>query len=339
MDGFAIRSADGATPRRIAGESRAGAPARVPLGEGEAIRISTGAAVPEGADAVVQVERTSEEDGIIRVDGDVAPGANVRNRGEDLPAGDVVLERGLRLGPAELGVAVGAGRGTVRCTAVPRVAILGTGDELVAPGEPLGPGQIHESNTIALAALATTDGARVVSNELAPDDAAATERALAAALQDADVVLVSGGVSVGPHDHVKPSLERLGVAERFWRVALRPGKPTWFGTRGRTLVLGLPGNPVSAVVTYVLFGRLALATLQGAPPPRRRRAPLAHALPRHEARDEAVRVHLDDDGRAHSTGAQDSHLLSSMRGADALALVPRGEGVLPPGTVVELEPL
>jgi molybdopterin molybdotransferase len=339
MDGFAVRSADGDGPRRITGESRAGAPAHARLGEGEAIRISTGAAVPEGADAIVQVERTTEENGTVRVDGQVAPGANIRHPGEDLRAGDAVLDSGVRLGPAELGVAIGAGRGTVRCAAVPRVAIVGTGDELVRPGEPLGPGQIHESNTIALAALATTDGARVVSNELAPDEAAATERALAAALQDADLVLVSGGVSVGPHDHVKPTLERLGVAERFWRVALRPGKPTWFGTRGQTLVFGLPGNPVSALVTYVLFGRLALAALQGAPPPRRRRAPLAHALPRHAARDEAVRVRLDDEGRAHSTGPQGSHLLSSVRGADALALVPRGEGELSPGTVVELEAL
>jgi len=336
MDGFAIVAPGG--DLELVGESRAGAPFDGTLQTGQAVRISTGAALPAGADAVVMVERTEEAGGRVRAE--AAAGQNVRGAGEDLRAGAVVLEAGTRLGAAELGVAAGAGRAALRCARRPRVAIVATGDELVPPGEPLGPGQIHDSNALALATLAREAGAEVVASLRAPDDRAATEAALGEALEQADLVLVSGGVSVGPHDHVKPALEALGVSEVFWRVALRPGKPTWFGTNDATLVLGLPGNPVSALVTFVLFARPALAALQGAPDPGpRRHVELAHPVPRHPDRDEAVRVSLDLDGRAHLTGPQGSHVLSSMVGADGLAIVPRGEGELPAGTSVQLEPL
>jgi molybdopterin molybdotransferase len=243
------------------------------------------------------------------------------------------------VGPAELGVAAGAGRAALLVAMRPRVAIVATGDELVAPGEPLGPGQIHDSNALSLAALVHEAGGEVTASLRAADDRDATIAALQAALEVANLVLVSGGVSVGPHDHVKPALAQLGVEERFWRVALRPGKPTWFGVRGETLVLGLPGNPVSALVTFVLFAKPGLASLQGATRPAGRRVPLADAVQRHPDRDEAIRVRLDDEGRAHTTGPQGSHILSSMLGADGLAVVPRGEGELPAGTLVDLEPL
>jgi molybdopterin molybdotransferase len=338
MDGFAVRSWDPPV-LRVVGESRAGTPAEVAVGAGEAVRISTGAAMPEGADAVVPIERVREVAEDIELESPVVPGDNVRGAGDDLRAGERVLAAGTRLGPVELGVAIGAGRATLRCALRPRVAVLATGDELVDPGAPLGPGQIHDSNAAALVALARRAGAEVVSSRRAGDDRAATRAALGDALEATDLVLVSGGVSVGPHDHVKPALEELGVQERFWRVALRPGKPTWFGTRDAKLVLGLPGNPVSALVTFVLFARPAIAALQGAPPPRRRRAALATAIPRNPAREEAVRVSIDDDGRARPTGPQGSHVLSSMLGAEALALIPRGEGELAAGDVVELEPL
>jgi len=340
MDGFALRAADAASGRlRIAGESRAGAPAERPVGEGEAIRISTGAVMPDGADAVVPVERTQEADEELTIEGDVTAGDHVRGAGEDLRADEVVLERGTRLDPGALGIAVAAGRATLRCARRPRVSIVATGDELVDAGEPLGPGQIHDSNALTLAALARRDGAVVVGTRRASDDPQATRAALAAALDEADVVLVSGGVSVGPHDHVKPALTELGVEERFWRVALRPGKPTWFGVRDRTLVLGLPGNPVSAMVTFVLFARPALLGLQGAPPPRRRWAPLGVDRPRHPDRVEMIRVWLDQRGHAVPTGGQGSHQLSSMAGAHGLALIPRGEGRVEAGTLVEIEPL
>jgi molybdopterin molybdotransferase len=339
MDGFAVRSGPAERRLRIAGESRAGAPAAIALGADEAIRISTGAALPEGADAVLQIELVTEADGTVVLHEDVAPGRNVRHPGEDVRAGVTLLNAGAVLGPAELGVAVNAGRATVRCARRPRVAILATGDELVDPGAPLGPGQIHDSNAPMLHALATLAGAAPTTRRLA-DDRIATEAGIATALDEADLVVLSGGVSVGPHDHVKPALAATDVDEVFWRVALRPGRPTWFGVRRAdpaTLVLGLPGNPVSTYVTFILFARPALAALQGADPrPHLRRATLAEAIERHPDRDECVRVRIDEAGAATPTGPQGSHILSSLLGADGLAVIPRGEGALGAGSVVDV---
>jgi molybdopterin molybdotransferase len=336
MDGFAVRSGPSGRRLAIAGESRAGTPFTGEVSEGEAVRISTGAALPAGADAVLQIE-------LIEVDGDaivlqdaVAPGRNVRGAGGDLRGGTRVLAAGTRLGPAELG----AGRMNVRVTPRPRVAVITTGDELMEPGTPLQPGQIHDSNGPMLAALASRAGAEVVGRGHAVDDPEATRTVIAQALDAADVVVLAGGVSVGPHDHVKAALGDLGVRELLWRVALRPGKPTWLGERDGKLVLGLPGNPVSAYVTFLLFGRPALAKLAGADPTvPRTRAQLGAPLPRHPDRDELVRVRREPDGRVVATGPQDSHVLSSLLGAEALALIPRGEGELPAGTEVVLEPV
>jgi molybdopterin molybdotransferase len=335
MDGYAVRTGEAGRRLRIAGESRAGAPAQATLGEGEAFRISTGAALPAGADAVLQQELVELADGEVTLLDAVAAGRNVREPGEDLRAGDTVLARGTRLGPAELGVAINAGRARLECARRPRAAVLATGDELRPPGSPLAAGQIHDSNLVTLGALAVRDGAERVLSQHVPDDAAATRAALSAALDGADVVLISGGMSVGPHDHVKGALQELGAEERFWRVALRPGKPTWFGQRGDTLVFGLPGNPVSAMVTFLLFARPALAALQGAAPPARGRAVLGEPLTPNPNRDECVRVTLRD-GRAYATGPQGSHVLRSMTLADALAFVPRGSRALEAGDEVEL---
>jgi len=344
MDGYAITAGAAGRVLRLAGESRAGAPSTIPVRVGEAIRISTGAAVPDGADGVIRQEDVLATDGGIETQAQTAPGANIREAGEDMRAGTTVLAAGTRLGAAELGAAVAAGAGSLMVARRPRVRVLCTGDELRPPGAPLGPGEIHNSNGVMLVALAGRCGASVRDAERLADDRRATEAALDEALSEADVVVISGGVSVGPHDHVKPALAELGVTEQFWRVALQPGKPTWFGTREHTLVFGLPGNPVSAFVTFVLFAWPAIAGLQGARCDREPTdsAVLGSSVRRNPQRDQALRVRLEhQDGHlvALPDGPQGSHIVTSLIGADALALVPAGEGELAAGSAVTLERL
>lgn len=344
MDGYAVTPGPSGRTLTLAGESRAGAPAIDPLQAGQAIRISTGGAVPAGATAVIPQEQVEVRDGTIVTQAPVQEGDNVRDRGEDMRAGTSVLKAGTVLGAAELGAAVAAGAGQLLVARRPKVQVFSTGDELRAPGEPLGPGEIHNSNAPMLVALAEHDGAICAPAGRLPDDRAATEAGLEAALTAADVVIVSGGVSVGPHDHVKPALAALGVEEVFWRVALQPGKPTWFGRRGEVLVFGLPGNPVSAVVTFALFVSPALGRLQHRTEDRHldAEAVLGSSVRRNPDREQAMRVRLErDHGRlvALPNGPQGSHIVTSLLGADALALIPAGEGELPAGAAVALERL
>ncbi len=344
MDGYAIFAGPAQRTLRVVGESRAGEPSELHLGEEQAIRISTGAAVPQGASAVIRQEDVELVPDGIRTASATDPGENIRSAGEDMRAGTVVLRSGVKLGPAALAAAVAAGAGAVTTSMRPRVQVVSTGDELREPGEPLGPGEIHNSNAPMLVALAERCGALAARARRLPDDRAATERALAQALDASDVVIVSGGVSVGPHDHVKPALASLGVDERFWGIALQPGKPTWFGTKGPKLVFGLPGNPVSTFVTFWLFVSRALAALQGAEEESRAvpRASLGVAVRRNRHREQAVRVRLErhDGGLvAIPNGPQGSHIISSLLGADALALIPSGEGELEAGEPVALTPL
>jgi molybdopterin molybdotransferase len=342
MDGFLVAAGPAGRRLTIAGESRAGAPAARAPARGEAMRVSTGALVPEGAEAVIPVENvTVHDDGTLTTNRESKPHDHVRDAGEDVTHGSTVLRAGATLEAAEIGLAVIAGRATVQATRTPQVTVLATGDELIPPGEPLGPGQIHDSNALTLAALATRAGAHVTQRVHIADTEQDTKQKLQHALDTSDVVIISGGVSVGPHDHVKPALEALHVEEHFWRVKLRPGKPTWFGTHQGTLVFGLPGNPVSAMVTFLLFVRPALAKLQGGDPTRTRvPAQLSESIPRHSNRDEAVRVTLSEhDGRrqATPTGPQGSHQLTSMLNADGLALVTQGDGSAEQGATVEVE--
>jgi molybdopterin molybdotransferase len=360
MDGFAV-VAGPAAELDVIGEARAGHPYAGAVAPGQAVRISTGAVLPEGADAVVPVERTTASKEAGPGDGvcddpamrgecrhgrvsvpEIASGENVRRAGEDIPLDAVVLEAGTTLGPAELGVAASVGRAELKCARKPRVAVLATGDELTEPGTRLGPGGIYSSNAYALGAQVERAGGELVERVTVRDDAEGTRRALEEALERADVVIVSGGVSVGPHDHVKPALRDLGVEERFWGVRLRPGKPTWFGVRGETLAFGLPGNPVSAMVTFHLFARPALAAAQGARPDARRiTATLESAIERNPRREQAVRVNLlqgrNGPTAAPTKDAQGSHVLTSMVGADGLALIAPGEGEAPAGERVEVE--
>jgi molybdopterin molybdotransferase len=343
MDGFALPA--GAEGRlEVVGESRAGHPWTEPLQTGTAVRISTGAAVPGGTAAVVAIENVTEDEGAVEVP-PTPDGANVRLRGEDVQPGDVVLPRGAELSPPALGVLASVGRTAARCARRPLVAILATGDELTEPGAELEPGAIWSSNPLALAGQVVRAGGVVERTLSVPDAAGASRAAIGAALGSADVVCVSGGVSVGPHDHVKGALRDLGVEESFWGVALRPGKPAWFGTLDdggrRVLAFGLPGNPVSAMVTFRLFATPALRALQGADPgSARAEAVLDVPVARNPRRDQAVRCRLTaaaDGLHARPTGSQGSHILTSMLAADALALITLGEGDVPAGERVVVE--
>jgi len=347
MDGYALRSADvtrasAGTPAelRLVGESRAGRPHEGTLRAGEATVISTGAMLPDGADTVLRVEDARIADERLVVAAPLAPGKEIRRAGEDVRAGDVVLAAGTRLGPAELGVAASTGVAALECARAPSVAVVVTGDELVDPPAPLGPGQIRNTNGYAVPAQVADAGGRVLLVARAGDDQAATIAALERALA-ADVVIATGGVSVGPHDHVRPAFAALGVEQVFWGVALRPGHPTYFGTRGDTLCFGLPGNPVSAMVTFHLFVRPALAKMQGAPPDDRR----AHAVFEGDYRKRPGRAHVlrctlsarDDGWHVRPTKAQGSHVLTSMVGARALAYLEVDRGDVHAGERVQIE--
>ena len=355
MDGFAVRAGDtdGTSPEspvelRLVGESRAGAPANRRVGQGEAMRISTGAMLPKGADAVVRLEEAEVEGDAVAVRIAVDPGHDARRAGEDVRAGEEVVSAGTRLGPAELGVLASVGVDEVRAVRRPAAIVLTTGDELVPPGRGLPPGGIRNTNAFTVPAQARMAGCRVSWAATVPDDAGATQQAVSLGL-GADLLVICGGVSVGAHDHVKPVLAKLGVRERFWGIALRPGRPTWFGVAERddghpTLVFGLPGNPVSAMITFHLLARPAIAAMLGrAPKPRKRiRATLTERYEKPPGRLHVVRCTLElrEDGlHARPTGPQGSHVLTSMLGAEALAMIEAERGDVEAGETVEVERL
>jgi molybdopterin molybdotransferase len=343
MDGFALRAADVPGTLPIVERVAAGRPAGRPLGAGEAAAIATGGVVPDGADAVVPVEYVVDHENEVEVPSAVEVGANVRPRGGDVRAGEVVLPASTRLGPAQIGALAAAGVAVVSCARRPRAAVLTTGTELRPPGEPLSPGQIYESNGPMLEAQLRSAGAEVERLPPVEDDPAAHRHALERALE-ADVVVTTGGVSVGPHDLVREIEADLGVEEVFWRVAVKPGKPISFGVRGATLVFGLPGNPVSSLVGFELFVRPALAALQGAvdPGPVFESGRLATPLRRNAARDELVRARRTttaDGSRLEPVSGQESHMIVRAAAANALVLVPRGDGALAADESVRYLPL
>jgi molybdopterin molybdotransferase len=339
MDGYAVRADE--TPGTFPVEFRiaAGMPAPGPLASGSAMAIATGGAVPEGADAVVPIELVDEQDGALTVPDAVEPGANVRPRGGDVAAGTEIASSGTRIGPAQIGALGAGGLEAVSCAARPRVAVVTTGSELRPPGSLLRPGEIYESNGAMLATQLVEAGAQVEAPVSVADDEAAHREAIARGLE-LDVLVTSGGVSVGPHDLVRRVEEELGVEEVFWGVAVKPGKPVSFGVRGKTLVFGLPGNPVSSLVACRLFVTPAVEALQGAaePGPRFEWGRLATEVRRDPRRDVLLRAvagaTADGMELAPVTG-QDSHMIVRASGANALALVRRGEGACEVGSVVE----
>ena len=338
MDGFALRSGD--TPGRLPVSERiaAGRPASRALHAGQAMGIATGAAVPEGADAVIPLEYVVEHDNAIEIPEPVEVGGNIRPRGGDLRAGDVVVPAGQPLGPAQLGALAAAGVADISSAGRPRAAVLATGSELRRPGETLEPGQIYEANSVLLAAQLESAGARVELLDAVADDEAAHRAALERGLE-ADVLVSSGGVSVGPHDLVRSVGSELGIEEVLWGVAVKPGKPLWFGARGETLVFGLPGNPVSSLVCFELFVRPAVLALQRAanPLPRFEPGQLAQRLRPNAVRTELVRARsriVDGVVELEVLTGQDSHMIARAAGADALVLIPAGDEELEAGTRV-----
>jgi molybdopterin molybdotransferase len=331
MDGYAVRAEDTPGRLRVVFRIAAGLPAERALEAREAMAIATGGAVPHGADSVVPIEAVAEIDNNLVVDEAVATGSHVRPAGGDVRTGDVVLRAGTRIGAAQVGALAAAGADEVSVTRRPAVVVLSTGTELRAPGEPLGPGQIYESNGAMLAAIFETAGTIVERIGPVADDESEHRAALERGLE-ADVLVSSGGVSVGPHDLVRRILAELGVEEDFWGVAVRPGKPLAFSTLGRKLVFGLPGNPVSSLVSAELFVRPALLALQGAtaPGPHWQTGLLAVPIRRNPARDSLVRARRDGD-RLEALSGQESHMIVRAAAADALVLVPAGEGELAAG--------
>ncbi len=347
VDGFAVRAADVASARadapvelRIVREIPAGAFWQGPIEPGECARVSTGAALPSGTDAVIPLEWTSWDDANVVVERSAASGANIRRWGEDVRAKEPLLDAGIMLRPQEVGLLAAAGVSRVLVARRPRVAILCTGSELLAPEEPLSPGRIRSSNHLTLAGQVQEAGGVPLDCGIARDDPGALVSMLAA-VRDADVVITSGGVSVGDHDPVKHAFETVGVRRLFWRVAASPGKPVYFGRWGDALVFGLPGNPVSSMVSFECFVRGALRRMQGDVNPERGRvrARLAHDLRGAGARRHFARVTLrstENGFVASEVGPHGSGNLRSMVRAHALAIVPEGTDVLPEGTVVQV---
>jgi molybdopterin molybdotransferase len=343
MDGFAVRSED--TPGRLPVVARiaAGLPAPRPLEAAEAMAIATGGVVPAGADSVIPLEYVVDHDNEVEVPAAVVLGDNVRPRGGDVAEGDVVVPRGVRLRAAQIGALAAAGLESVVAARRPRVAVLATGTELRRPGETLGPGEVYEANGVLLATALASVGADVDTSPAVADDESSHRDALERGLA-ADVLVTSGGVSVGPHDLVRRILGELGVEEVFWGVAVKPGKPLAFGVRGSTLVFGLPGNPVSSLVGAEVFVRPALLALQGAtvPGPVFSEGRLAAAVRRNPHRDEflrAIAVASEKGVLLDPVRGQESHMIARAAAADALVLAPRGEGDLAAGESVRYLPL
>jgi molybdopterin molybdotransferase len=335
MDGYAVRAAD--TPGRLPVVARvaAGRPGPRPLRAGEAMGIATGGVVPDGADAVVPIERVTVDGEEVEIPEAASSGANVRPRGGDVVSGAVVVPAGVRLGPAQIGALAAAGVGEVECARRPRVAVLTTGTELRRPGERLALGEIYESNGPMLRTLLASAGAEVDALESVEDDESAHRRSIEQGLER-DVLVTSGGVSVGPHDLVRRIEAELGVEEVFWGVSVKPGKPLAFGVRDGKLVFGLPGNPVSSLVSSVLFVLPALRALQGEtdPAPRYRSGRLAGPITADPRRDELVRARLTSDGELAPLTGQESHMIVRAAEANALVFVPAGSDELAAGSMV-----
>lgn len=346
MDGFALRAEDAAAlaPLRLVGESRAGTPFEGRIGAGEATRISTGAEIPQGADTVLRREdaEADPDGGWVTPRAAPAAGTAVRAAGEDVRRGQVLLATGHVVAPHEVAVVAAAGHPEVLCRARPRVMILGSGDEAVPPGWDLGPGQVYDANRPGIAAQARAAGADVIAAAVVPDDRGATIAALRQALPDHDaqadsapeLLVTTGGVSVGDHDHLRPAFAAVGAQEILFGVQIRPGHPLWLGRHGDRVILGLPGNPVSAAVCFHAFGRPLLGRDDGW----ERRLPLASDYAKDTPRTELIRCR-EVDGALEPLPRQGSHAVTSLAGATHLAAIPAERSAVAAGELVSCCPL
>ena len=342
MDGFAVLAADASPWREVIANQPAGAMIDDEVHDGQAVRIMTGAPVPAGADAVVPIEDTEPtEDHVIIHREDVAPGANIRPVGSDLTQGDVVLAAGTALGPAHIGIIASVGVDRVPVRRRPKVSIIATGDEVIEPGQELKPGQIYDANRFSLTAAVQEAGGEITWSGLAPDDRKRLETLLRERMEVDDIILTSGGVSMGDLDLIKAILfDAPDVTVHFRRLYLKPGKPLNFATRGETLIFGLPGNPVSSLVTFEIFLRPAMAMMCGSATPDRPRVPVTlgtPAAPTDRIEFQRARVTVSPDGKlvGRSTGPQQSSRLASFVGANALLVIPPRETAYEPGETVE----
>lgn len=343
MDGYALRAADGTEGATLAviGAAPAGRPFDGMIGPGQAVRIFTGGFIPAGADAILLQEDATAADGSVRVNEAVIAGRHIRRRGLDFAEGDTILPAPRRLTPRDIGLAAAANTPWLAVHRRPRIGILATGDEIALPGDPIPPGGIVSSNAHALAAMARIAGADPVVLPIAPDDRNAIAE-VAATAHAFDLLVTTGGASVGEHDLIQSALGEQGFELGFWKIAMRPGKPLIWGRLGRTPVLGLPGNPVSALVCSVLFLLPAIDVLSGLPgmAPPTRRAVTTEALKQNDRRADYLRatVEFDAKGILHVTPArlQDSSMLATLARADALVMrAPHAEAV-PAGSDVEV---
>jgi molybdopterin molybdotransferase len=346
MDGYALRHADLAQDRdttlHLAGEQFAGRALDLRVEPGTCIRITTGAPLPEGADTVVVREVVRVDGGRIIVPAGLAPGANIRRAGEDVRIGDHVFAPGLVLTPARVATTASLGIDQLAVSTRPTVAVFTTGDELIPPGMPLAPGQIHDSNRELLLGLLRADGLEPTAWPVLPDDPARIASVLRDAASSFDVVITCGAVSAGEKDHIPAMLDAHGRVH-FWKVRMKPGMPVLFGTLDRAVFLGLPGNPVSVFATCAMLGRRLLDALQGRTEPRRQwRARLTTPIVKPHARREFVRGRLDPAGdgtlHVHPDGATGSHRLRAAAMADALIVVPDGPQSLAAGDIVDVIP-
>jgi molybdopterin molybdotransferase len=347
MDGYAVRAAEVAkvpVRLRVTGYVQAGHATGEALQPGAAARIFTGAALPPGADAVVIQEDTSVSGHEVEIRQSVQPGRNVRAAGTDFAKGDILLKQGRRLTSRDIGIAAAMNAPWLRVARRPRVAIIATGDEVVMPGDPIGPNQIVSSNSLSLSAFVTACGGEPIHLGIAPDDLDVLQR-MAAGATGTDLLVTSGGASVGEHDLVQKALGAAGMELDFWKIAMRPGKPLLFGRIGPTPVLGLPGNPVSALVGSTLFLRPAIDRMLGLAEPV---APAATALlgrdlPENDSREDYLRsgISYDSAGRLVATpfAKQDSSMLSLMARADCLVIRPIRAPAIKAGESVRIIPL